>query len=509
MKPNPHYPIQYHPKLKLALVARGYILVVSVLMMGVILLLGTAASFLSLTNVTIANNVETNLETRYRAEAGIDAAIAYLETNASSFLNNTEIDRLIAEANTLTVFGNPSSCPYDSTTGIPCIALNRWTPETVVISAIAGDPHTNAEYVAEASIRLTPNTDSTPAIGLLAEDVITIGAVDLTGGTASPLDDLISHGNNGYSIDSRATLPIVNGTVGITASPGSTVCAGGGVAPCPPETNPLESVDIDAISELKTVALGSEITEIATTREPSDSDDDDDDDDLAGSMSIDSISNSPSTSLSDGSYVTASQINTASDPKEVSGLLQTDSDSFTVVPSGEDIVFPEGTSLNDAKLILQNGNIRLPANGQFNNVVMIAEGGGIIFEGSNTLFTDSAAIASDGIDVLQAVTFSGINLLASDNPLSGIRFEHDGIVSNDDLSVISNGNIEVNGNISNFKAGLQSGGNIQLNGTMNFRGFAHAEGSISISEGTGRAEPIASLTPTEPEYTFGFILSRS
>ncbi|MEL7083251.1 MAG: hypothetical protein AAGM36_02015 [Cyanobacteria bacterium J06597_1] len=46
---------------------------VSLLMMGVILLLGSAASFLSLTNVTIANNVETNLTTRYRAEAGVDA----------------------------------------------------------------------------------------------------------------------------------------------------------------------------------------------------------------------------------------------------------------------------------------------------------------------------------------------------------------------------------------------------------------------------------------------------
>ena len=188
--------------------------------------------------------------------------------------------------------------------------------------------------------------------------------------------------------------------------------------------------------------------------------------------------------------------------------MQTDSGGFSVIPSGEDILFPEGTRLNDAKFILQNGNIRLPANGQFNNVVMIASAGSIIFEGDNILLTDSAAFASNGIDILQATTFSGTNLLASENPLGRIRFEHDGIISTDDLSVISNGNIEVNGNITIFKAGLQSAGDIQLNGIINFSGFAHAGGNISIVEGTSRSAPISSLLATEPEYSFGFILSR-
>lgn len=520
MKFSRRHAIPSHPKLQLALAARGYILVVSVLMMGVILLIGTAAGFLSLTNVIIAGNVETNLGTRYRAEAGVDAAIAYLQSQASGYLSTAEIDSEIAKANTLSIQGEASTCPFDPDTGVPCITVTRWTPETVVITAIAGDPTTNAEYVSEASIRLTPSTESMPPIGLLAEDTIEInGAMDLTGGTASPYDDLLAHGNNGYAIDSQATLPLVDGNVGITASPGASLCFGGGVAPCPADTIATQSIVGTDLEEVKTLAIGSDITEITDNDSGTDDDPDTDNDPDTDQVSVtgngsnyvllNTDSTSPTTSLTSGSYITASQINSASSSSEVSSLLQTSANSFTVIASSEDIVFPDNTSLSDAKVILQSGSFRLPANSQFNDVVLIAEAGSIIFEGDNTTFTDSAAIASDGIDVLTAVTFSGTSLLASEGSLNKIRFQHDGITSTDDLSVISEGSIEFNANIPSFKAGLTATGDILFNGTIDFSGFAQSGSSILLAQGTGSASAISSLVATEPEYRFGFVLSRN
>ncbi|MGK7906418.1 MAG: hypothetical protein AB4040_04215 [Synechococcus sp.] len=514
MKFSRRHAIPSHPKLQLALAARGYILVVSVLMMGVILLIGTAAGFLSLTNVIIAGNVEANLGTRYRAEAGVDAAIAYLQSQASGYLSTAEIDSEIAKANTLSIQGEASTCPFDPDTGVPCITVTRWTPETVVITAIAGDPSTNAEYVAEASIRLTPSTESMPPIGLLAEDTIEInGAMDLTGGTASPYDDLLAHGNNGYAIDSQATLPLVDGTVGITASPGASLCFGGGVAPCPADTIATQSIVGTDLEEVKTLAIGSDISEITDNDSDTENEFDTDQVSVTGngsnSVLLNTNSTSPTTSLTSGSYITASQINSASRSSEVSSLLQTSSDSFTVIASSEDVVFPENTSLSDAKVILQSGSFRLPANSQFSDVVLIAEAGSIIFEGDNTTFTDSAAIASDGIDVLTAVTFSGTSLLASEGSLNKIRFQHDGITSTDDLSVISEGSIEFNANIPSFKAGLTATGDILFNGTIDFSGFAQSGASILLAQGTGSASAISSLVATEPEYRFGFVLSRN
>ncbi|MEM8714404.1 MAG: hypothetical protein AAGE92_01290, partial [Cyanobacteria bacterium P01_G01_bin.4] len=236
---------------------------VSLLMMGVILLLGSAASFVSLTNVTIANNVETNLTTRYRAEAGVDAAIAYIQTQASGFLDNDEVETLVADANTLSFLGNASSCPYDSSTGVPCVTVNRWTPETIVISAVAGDPNTNAEYIAEASVRLTPSASSSPPIELLADGIVDLGgSVDLTGGTTQPYDDAFAHGNNGFSVDSQVTLSSINGVPGITASEDYSVCRGGGVVICPPNIINSQNIEITSTSSIRTTVMGAEIIEI-------------------------------------------------------------------------------------------------------------------------------------------------------------------------------------------------------------------------------------------------------
>ena len=496
MKPVARRSVQYHPRLALALAARGHILVVSLLLMGVILLLGTAASFLSLTNVTIANNVETNLTTRYRAEAGLDTAIAYIQTQAEGFLDNAQIDSMLAEANGLSFLGNPSSCPYDSSTGIPCVTVNRWTPETIVITATAGDPRTNAEYVTEASIRLTPNSSSAPPISLLADGIINLdGPVDLTGGTAQPYDDMSAHGNYGFSITPQVSLAVIDDRVGITASANYGICRGGGVASCPPEIIATQSTGIPNSSDVKSHILGTEVTAIS---QPSTSD---------RLVAIDS--DEYNLALSNGTYVSAGEINSVETNDGLNDLLTTESNEFVVVPSSEDIVFPENSNLNNSRFILQGGNVRIGENSSLENAHMIVENGSIFFEGNNINFVDSTAIASNGIVATGSVTFLGTSLLVAEDELSGVLIDNVNTVSREDLTIISNGDIQINSDINLFRAGLQAKGNIFLNGYINLQGFAQSEGDINISGGTIASAEIISLTATEPRYTYGFVLSRN
>ncbi|MGK7913406.1 MAG: hypothetical protein AB4050_18290 [Synechococcus sp.] len=485
-------------------------MVVSLLMMSVILMLGSAAGFLSLTNITISKNVETNLTTRYRAEAGVDTAIAYLQSNASGFLDNAEIDALVAEANNLSFFGDISNCPYSSDTGTPCVTVNRWTPETITINAIAGDPITNAEYVAEATIRLSPNSSSSPPIELLANGIIDLGAgVDLTGGTTQPYDDVIAHGNYGFSINPQVTLSTVNGEPGITASEGYSVCRGGGVVMCPPNIINSQSIDITSTSSLRTTVMGAEILEIDATS--SEIEIEIEGANETGSYRETEIENNglPKVSLTEGEYVTATQLNSATDSRSFENQLAVEPGSFVVVPSAQDIVFPEGVDLSNTKMIVNAGSIRINSNSSLENTHIITENGDIILEGNNIVFNNSSAIASDGIFVSGAVDFRGVSTLAGEGDSTGVYLSNSAIRSHEDLTIISDGVIQVNADIPLLRAGLQSRGNIELNGDINLTGFAQSEGDIYITSGSLSSESITSLVASEPKYTFGFILSRN
>ena len=482
-------------------------------MMGVILLLGSAASFLSLTNVTIANNVEANLTTRYRAEAGVDAAIAYIQTEASSFLDDAEIEALVADANNLSFLGNSSNCPYDSSSGLPCVTVNRWTPETLIVNAIAGDPRTNAEYVAEASIRLTPNSSSSPPIALLADGIIDLaGSVDLTGGTTQPYDDAIAHGNNGFSVDPQVTLASVNGVPGITASEGYSVCRGGGVVMCPPNRINSQSIDITSTSSIRTTVMGAEIIEIDATSSETEIEIEGGEIEIeieGGETEIEIEGNGlPQVSLTEGEYVTATQLNSATDSSSFENQLAVEPGSFVVVPSAEDIVFPEGVNLSNTTMIVNAGSVRINSNNSLDNTHIITEDGDIIFEGNNIVFNNSSAIASDGIFVSGAVDFRGVSTLAGEGELTGIYLENNAIQSRENLTIVSHGVIQVNADIPLFRAGLQSRGDIELNGDINLNGFAQSAEDICITSGVISSADIASLIATDPKYTFGFVLSR-
>ncbi|MEO0941840.1 MAG: hypothetical protein AAFY30_09795 [Cyanobacteria bacterium J06642_12] len=403
---------------------------------------------------------------------------------------------MVADANTLSFLGNASSCPYDSSTGVPCVTVNRWTPETIVISAVAGDPNTNAEYIAEASVRLTPSASSSPPIELLADGIVDLGgSVDLTGGTTQPYDDAFAHGNNGFSVDSQVTLSSINGVPGITASEDYSVCRGGGVVICPPNIINSQNIEITSTSSIRTTVMGAEIIEI----------------DAQSSNTDTQASNNglPKVSLTEGNYVTATQLNSASNSRSFENQLAVEADSFIVVPSAEDIIFPEGIDLSNTTMIVNSGSVRINSNSTLENTHIITEDGDIIFEGDNIVFNHSSAIASDGIFVSGAVDFRGISTLAGEGELTGIYLDNSAIRSNEDLTIVSHGVIQVNADIPLLRAGLQSQGNIELNGIINLNGFVQSQGNISITAGSVSSADIASAIASDPKYTFGFVLSRN
>lgn len=134
------------------LASRGYILVASLLLMALLLILGTGASLLSFSNVSVSRNVRTNAVTRYRAEAGLDAALASLDSRVSgvfpvvfpvsSITLPIEVDTSSAQPNRMDL-GSTGDAIY-----------TRFDDENARISVTARDPALEAEYTATAVVTL-------------------------------------------------------------------------------------------------------------------------------------------------------------------------------------------------------------------------------------------------------------------------------------------------------------------------------------------------------------------
>lgn len=440
------------PRLAIKLSSKGYILVTTMLMAILVMVVGIGASALSLTNVSISRNVRANADTRYLAEAAVDAVVGYIrnETATKTYNETSIVSTLIPNAENINISSVVPSCP--SVSGAPCIDVNIEQLSTsrldlLEIRAEIQDNNRDAEYSITAIVQLrkvsVPYSIDTP---LLSDGYIELnGTVDLRGDILDDSDDAIAHGNDGYKISDDVLLPTDPDTLNlaITSGPTNSSCDGGSlVSIC--QTTSDKIVDLVTFDE----AL----------------------DQLTGST-----------------FFPPTHDTTANDLSELQNRCQ-----------NGDVVRFYGSSISS---------------GTLQDCVIVALND-LKLEGSTVVLSDTFFLVGGKIEVDGSTSFTGNNVLAAraDGSSTNLGINiNNANVSADNLLIISAGKTELNADFtSTFISGIYSEGEAKINGNTGVAGFVWSHDNIILNGTVGAAANIInSLLPTASSYTYDALISRN
>ncbi|MGK7907555.1 MAG: hypothetical protein AB4040_10055 [Synechococcus sp.] len=417
----------------------------------IVLLIGLGASFLSMTNLSIAQNVRANAEVRYLAEAALDATIAYIRTQPVSSATAVSTT-LVSNASSLDLSDIAPPCPSSNNVCIEVTAsmLGSGRDDLIQVEATSIDSRRNSEYDAHAIVHLRESSGPfSPDYTLLSDGVITVnGLIDLSESSAPAGDTNIIHGNDGYILDDDNTLPVnEDGNYAVSAGTSYSTCDGKSFV----GMNCRTASDVDVASLLLTPA------------ETFNS--------LLGSTSY---------------------------PSSFDNNNVRNGDLASECRNG-DVLRYKDSSINVSSVTL-------------GDCIIVRQAGGDLSIEGNTAFNGTTIVAKGKIEVKDNVTFADTTII-SDTTSSGdvgVNFNSDSIEASNAL-IISNGKVELNANFSTaLNVGIYSGGEVKLNGNSGFGGFVYSLGDIIVNgQAAVRSSIISTLLDSGSSFEYDSVISRN
>ncbi|AFY71927.1 RHS repeat-associated core domain protein (plasmid) [Thalassoporum mexicanum PCC 7367] len=361
-------------------------------------------------------------------------------------------------------------------TVIGIFSEGEWTLSTQVLNPSSTVFNSGSDSVAISS-------DSDPLIGavpsptaaiagtqfsILAEGIVTInGGGDFDGVPTDPGDDALIYAGDGFNFNNVPILPverdaqgnpILDGQGNEVLVPNAVVVAPGFTtanAPnnpysglIPPTVVSEQILDIPAFAEIRAQELDDRIAPGTTP--------------IAFNPNQNPINNANNWNNNFPSG------GTAANPIVVE------------VTSGINI--PNGVTIENTVIIVNNGSVNFNGNGHtLNNVAIVVNNGGINL--GNVQANDSAILASQSINMNNGTRFGGQSLVATGSQNS-INFNGATTTTgdNDFLKVIAQGDITFNG-AANTRGEFLSGGNFTFNGNSELIGGIGAKQNITFNGG--------------------------
>ncbi|BDA71762.1 hypothetical protein CAL7716_059280 [Calothrix sp. PCC 7716] len=209
--------------------------------------------------------------------------------------------------------------------------------------------------------------------------------------------------------------------------------------------------------------------------------------------------NVPTGSQSIAFNASANPINTASDWSQFFPQGGTTDKPTIVKVSGWGLNIPNDVKIENAVIIVENGDVNFNgASHQLNNVAIIALQGSVNL--GNVQASDLTVLAANSINMNQSAVFSGETLLANGST-NGIVFSGAASTATDKdfLKIISQGQITYNAT-STVRGELKSVGDISFNANADLVGSIYSKGNVFFN-GFASVKAIAETTPAPIDLT--------